>query len=189
MELIIKSLAANLIDDFLYYFEKVAFTDNLEWDGCYCYFHHCPGGIKEFNEQTKEEHKNGSIELIRSGKLNGFLAYSNGKPVGWCKADLKQNFVNLPFNDDEILSEDGKIASIACFLISPTQRRQGIARKILQYACSSFSNQGYTIVEGYPREGKHSDAHSYHGPVSLYESEGFTIFKKLEDFLVMRKNL
>ncbi len=189
MELIIKSLAANLIDDYLYYFENVAFTDNPEWDGCYCNFHHCSGGIKEFNKQTKEQHKNASIELIRSGKLNGFLAYSNGKPVGWCKADFKNSFVNLPFDDDEIPSEDVKIASIACFLIAPTQRRQGIARKLLHYACSSFSNQGFKIVEGYPQEGKLSDVHSYHGPVSLYESEGFTIFKKLDDLLVMRKNL
>jgi len=189
MELIVKPLAENLIDDFLYYFENVAFTDNPEWDGCYCYFHHCEGGIKEFNKQTKEDHKNSSIDLIRAGKLNGFLAYSNEKPVGWCKADLKKNFANLPFDDDEPLSEDVKIASVACFLIAPSQRRQGIARKLLQYACSGFSNQGYKIVEGYPREGKYSDAHSYHGPVSLYESEGFTIFKKLDDFLIMRKKL
>ena len=189
MELIIKSLASNLIDDYLYYFENVAFTDNPEWDGCYCNFHHCSGGIKEFNKQTKEQHKNASIELIRSGKLNGFLAYSNGKPVGWCKADFKNSFVNLPFDDDEILSEDVKIASIACFLIAPTQRRQGIARKLLQYACTRFDDRGFAIIEGYPREGKHSDAHSYHGPVSLYKSEGFTIFKESEDFLVMRKTL
>jgi len=189
MELIIKPLTANFIDDFLDYFENVAFTDNPDWEGCYCYFHHCPGGSKEFSKQTKKERKNGSIELIRSGKLNGFLAYSNEKPVGWCKADLKNNFVTLPVDEDEIPSEDVKTASVACFLIAPTQRRQGIARKLLHYACSSFSNQGFKIVEGYPQEGKHSDAHSYHGPVSLYESEGFTTFKKLDDLLVMRKNL
>lgn len=189
MELIIKSLSANLINDFLDYFENVAFTDNPEWDGCYCAFHHCSGGSEEFNKQSKEEHKNSSIELIQSGKLNGFLAYLNGKAVGWCKADLRDNFVNLPFDDDEELLEDIKMASVACFLIAPSQRRQGIARKLLQHACSNFNNQGYTIVEGYPREGNQSDAHSYHGPVSLYKSEGFTIFKKLEDFLVMRKNL
>ena len=189
MELIIKSLAANLLDDFIEYFENVGFTDNPEWDECYCYYHHCPGGIKEFDKQTKEEHKIASIELIRSGKLNGFLAYSNGKPIGWCKADLKENFVNLPFKDDETSLNNVKLASVACFLIAPTQRRQGIARKLLQYACSSFSNHGYNIVEGYPRKGMHSDAHSYHGPLSLYESEGFMIFKELENFYVTRKIL
>jgi ribosomal protein S18 acetylase RimI-like enzyme len=180
MELIIKSLITNLIDDFLDYFENVGFTDNPEWDECYCYFHHCPGGIKEFNKQTKADHKNASIELIRAGKLNGFLAYSNGKLVGWCKADLKENFANLPFKEDEIPSEDVKMASIACFLIAPSKRRQGIARKLLQHACSNFNNNGYTIIEGYPRKGKQSDAHSYNGPLSLYESEGFRIFKELE---------
>ena len=189
MKLIIKRLTANLIDDFLYYFDNVGFADNPEWSMCYCYFHHCPGGIKEFEKLTKEENRRASIELIKSGKLNGFLAYSNDKPVGWCKADLKESFANLPFKNDEILAENIKIAAVACFLISPTQRRQGIARELLQYACSSFNNHGYIMVEGYPRKGKQSDSHSYNGPISLYESEGFTIYKELDNFYVMRKEL
>lgn len=189
MKYIIKPLTAELIDDFLYYFDNIGFSDNPEWSVCYCYFHHCPGGIKEFEKQTKEENRSASIELIKAGKLNGFLAYSNDKPIGWCKADLKENYVNLPYKDDETLPENIKIAAVACFLISPTQRRQGIARKLLQYACSSFSNDGYTTVEGYPRKGKLSAAHSYNGPISLYQSEGFTIYKELENFYVMRKNI
>lgn len=187
MKLIIKSLSPSLIDDFLYYFDNVAFTDNPGWSVCYCYFHHYPGGTKEFENQTKEENKNAAVELIKTGKLNGFLAYSNDKPVGWCKADLKGNFVNLPFKDDETLTENIKIAAVACFLIAPTQRKQGIARSLLQHACSTFRNHGYTTVEGYPRMGKQSDAHSYNGPISLYESEGFAIYKELENFCVMRK--
>ena len=189
MKLIIKPLTANLIEDFLYYFDSVGFTDNPEWSTCYCYFHHCPGGIKEFEKQTKEENRSASIESIKSGKLNGFLAYSNDIPVGWCKADLKENFVTLPFKDSETLPEYIKIAAVACFLIAPTQRRQGIARKLLKYACSSFSNNGYTTVEGYPRKGDQSDAHSYNGPISLYKSEGFKIYKELDNFYVMRKEL
>jgi len=189
MKLLIKPLTPSLIDDFIYYFEKIAFTDNPEWGGCYCYFHHCPGGIQEFEKQTKEENKSAAIESIKTRKLNGFIAYSNGKTVGWCKADLKGNFANLPFKDDENLVENNKIAAVACFLIAPTQRRQGIARKLLQGACSTFNTNGYTIVEGYPRKGKQSDAHSYNGPISLYESEGFTIYKEFENFYVMRKIL
>ncbi|MHA1930980.1 MAG: GNAT family N-acetyltransferase [Promethearchaeota archaeon] len=187
MNVLIKPLTPNLVDDFLFYFDNIGFTDNPEWSVCYCYFHHFPGGAKEFEKQTKEKNRSASIELIKSGKLNGFLAYENDKPIGWCKTDLRENFINLPFKDDESLPENIKIAAIACFLIAPTQRRQGIARKLLQYACSSFKSQGYTTVEGYPRKGNHSDAHSYHGPISLYKSEGFTIYKELENFYIMRK--
>ena len=189
MEIIVKPLSIDLLDDFLYYFDNIGFTDNPEWSVCYCYFHHCPGGIKEFNKLTKEETRKSSIGLIESGKLNGFLAYINKKPAGWCKADLKENFVSLPFTEENLSPEEGKIASVACFLIAPSYRRKGIARKLLSYAISYFKDQNFHIIEAYPKKGQHSDAHSYHGPLSLYESEGFTLYKEVKDFDIVRKIL
>jgi len=189
MDLKIQPLTPDLIGNFLNYFDNIGFTDNPEWAVCYCYFHHCPGGLKVFSKQTKEENRTASIQLINSGKLKGFIAYDNDKPVGWCKADLKENFLSLPDDDEILTSERGKIASIACFLIAPDYRKQGIARKLLEFACSYFKNQNYEYVEGYPRIGDHSDAHHYHGPLSLYTSVGFTVFKEIDKFYVVRKKL
>ena len=88
------------------------------------------------------------------------------------------------------MDSEKKIASIICFIIAPAYRKQGIARKLLQFASSHLKNNGYEMIEVYPRrEEDLSDAHSYRGPVSLYTSEGFSVYKKLKDYYIMRKKL
>ena len=48
MSVIIKSLGPELTDDFLYFFDNLAFSDNPEWAGCYCHFYHFKGKPTNF---------------------------------------------------------------------------------------------------------------------------------------------
>jgi ribosomal protein S18 acetylase RimI-like enzyme len=185
----IKPLTPDLLDDFLYYFDEVGFADNPEWSTCYCHFYHFAGSIKKWGKQTKDSNRNASIELIQTGKMHGFLAYMNNKPIGWCNANSRNNFAKELYKYDSKDSHEKKMAGIVCFLISHAHRKQGIARSLLRYAISNFKDQDYDVIEAYPRTGNLSEAHSYRGPVSLYESEGFTIYKEFKDFKVMRKIL
>lgn len=190
MEIKIKPLGPELIDDFLYFFDHIAFIDNPDWAVCYCHFYHFNGSNKEWTKRTGDENRNASINLIQSGKMNGYFAYLDNKPVGWCNANLKANFQKLSLLEELKTTFDGKAASIVCFLISHLHRRKGIARKLLQYACTDLKDKGYDCIEAYPRKGeKLSEAHQYHGPLSLYRSEGFNIHKELKDFYIVRKNL
>ena len=189
MEINIKPLSSDVIDDWLNFFEKIGFADNPGWSGCYCHFYHFAGSMKEWEKQTKEENRKASTDLIRSGKMHGFLAYSDDKPVGWCNINSRENFAKTLYEDDSSDSQEKKIAGVVCYLIAPTNRRQGIARKLLRHAISHYKQKEYDIIESYPRIGELSDAHSYRGPISLYKSEGFTIHKELKDIYVMRKNL
>jgi len=189
MKLEIKPLKIELLDDFLYYFDNIGFADNPDWSVCYCHFYHFAGNIKEWETRTGDENRNASIRLIRSGKMHGFLAYLDNKPIGWCNVNSRENFAKNLYEDNSPDSQKMKIAGIVCFLISPTHRKQGIARKLLKHAISHYKDQGYDYIESYPRVGELSDAHSYRGPLSLYESEGFTIYKKLKNFNVMRRSL
>jgi GNAT superfamily N-acetyltransferase len=189
MDLIIKPLTPEILDDWLYFFEEIGFADNPDWSGCYCHFYHFTGTIKEWEEQTKEENRKASTDLVLSGKMNGFLAYIDNKPVGWCNINSRENFSKTLYEDDSPDSPGKKIAGIVCFLIAHTNRKQGIARKILKQAISHYKDRKYDIIESYPRTGKLSDAHSYRGPVSLYKSEGFIIHKELENLSIMRKYL
>ncbi|MFX0106014.1 MAG: GNAT family N-acetyltransferase [Candidatus Hodarchaeota archaeon] len=186
MDIVIKPLSPDLIDDFLYYFDKIAFSDNPDWATCYCHFYHFAGTTKQFLKRSAEENRIKSKELILAGKMNGLIAYLDEKPVGWCNINSKENFARIPFEEEL----NDKIASLICFIIAPSYRKQGIARQLLRYVCSNFKAKGFDLIEAYPRKGKNlSDAHSYRGPFSLYTSEGFTIYKKFKDFYVMRKNL
>ncbi|MFX0136321.1 MAG: GNAT family N-acetyltransferase [Candidatus Hodarchaeota archaeon] len=189
MDIVIKSLSPDLIDDFLYYFDNIAFSDNPDWSVCYCHFYNFAGTNKQFSKRKKEENRNASKNLILAGKMNGLIAYLDNKPVGWCNVNSKENFARIPYKEENSDS-DQKIASIICFIISPAHRKQGIARQLLRYACSSSKDKGYDLIEVYPRKGEVlSDAHSYRGPFLLYKSEGFSIYKEFKDYYVMRKNL
>ncbi|UCD01117.1 MAG: GNAT family N-acetyltransferase [Promethearchaeota archaeon] len=186
MDIVIKPLSPDLIDDFLYYFDNIAFSDNPDWGTCYCHFYHFAGTNEQFFKRTAEENRNTSKELILAGKMNGLIAYLDNKPVGWCNINSKVNFAKIPYEE----RSTDKIASLICFIIAPSYRKQGIARQLLRYACSNFKDKGFDLIEAYPRTGENlSDAHSYRGPISLYKSEGFTVYKKLKDYYVMRKKL
>lgn len=190
MEIKIKPIQPELIDDFLYFFDNIAFADNPDWGVCYCHFHHFNGKIEEWIKRTGEENRNASKQLILSRKMNGYLAYLENHPVGWCKADLKKNFPMLLQDKELDIPFDGKLGAVVCFIIAYEYRRQGIARKLLQYICSDFKDQDYDCIEAYPRKGnKLSDAHHYHGPLSLFNSEGFLIFKEYKKFYIVRKYL
>ncbi|MFX0000753.1 MAG: GNAT family N-acetyltransferase [Candidatus Hodarchaeota archaeon] len=186
MAVTIKPLSPDLIDDFLYYFDNVAFSNNPNWATCYCHFYHFAGTNEQFFKRTAEQNRTMSKELILAGKMNGFIAYLDEKPVGWCNINNKENYAKIPYNEES----EAKIASLICFVISPSHRKQGIARQILIYASSSLKDEGYDFIEVYPRKGENlSDAHSYRGPFSLYTSEGFSIYKEFNDYYVMRKKL
>jgi len=190
MTITIKALKPELLDDFLHFFDNVAFTDNLEWDKCYCHFYHFNGTGKQFQKTTAEQNRNASKQLILANKMHGYIAYNDdGQPIGWCNANVKENFSKSMLSKKILKASGGNIVSIVCFIIAPGYRRQGIARKLLQTACSDTSSKNYDNLEAYPRKGDLTDAMHYHGPLSLYESEGFTIYKEFKDYYIVRKSL
>ena len=36
MDIVIKKLSLDLLNDFISYFDNIAFADHREWSGCYC---------------------------------------------------------------------------------------------------------------------------------------------------------
>lgn len=188
-DLIIKPLKPDLIKDFLNFFDNIAFSDNPKWAGCYCHFYHFPGNMEQWREATKDQNRNATKTLIKNKIMNGFLAFVNNEPVGWCNVNSKDNYEKVPIDNESEDTIKGKIASVVCFLIAPGYRKKGVARKLLTHATKTLKEKGFTWIEAYPRKGDLSDAHSYHGPVSLFASEDFSIVKETEDFFTMRKYL
>ncbi|MFX1310749.1 MAG: GNAT family N-acetyltransferase [Promethearchaeota archaeon] len=187
MDLTIKPLSSDLLDDFLNFFDNIGFVDNPDWADCYCQFYHIEGSRKRWAKRTKEQNRNSSKALITSGKMKGFLAYSNGKPIGWCNANSKENYSYLLYKEES--NNEKKIAAVVCFLIAPSYRNKGIARLLLKQVCEYYKGKKYDYIESYPVKGEKSDARNYHGPYSLFLSEGFSVFKELKTIYVMRKNL
>lgn len=187
MEVTIYPLSKKLIDDFLYFFDKVAFTDNKEWSGCYCYFYH--SSDEEWKRKTGESNRLSATKLIQEEKMKGYLAYLDGEPIGWCNVNDKFNYSRL-VSDKEIWDGAGeKICSIVCFVIAPKYRKKGIASQMLNVICNDYSNMGYEYIEAYPRRGELTSAQHYHGPLSMYMNAGFSLHKTFSHYDIVRKAL
>lgn len=188
-EIIIKKLSETTLDDFLYFFDEVAFADNPEWAGCYCCYFHFEGTEEEWMKQTSEENRRTAIELSRHGHLQGFLAYVDGKPIGWCNVNRKHEFVQLKQNPELLFKDDPNIISITCFTVAPGFRRQGVADRLLKFIIDYYTYRDFQVLEAYPIRVAKSDAEHYHGPVSLFKNHGFEEFKTTNEFIVVRKQL
>ena len=189
MNLNILPLTPELLGDYLYFFDNVAFADHPDWSQCYCMAFHWK---REWDDEPERNFREWAIDLINGGVTQGYLAYSDGKIVGWCNANDKKNFAALKINVKPELweaNEDKKVKSAVCFLVAPELRGKGIATKLLERVCADAEVDGYDFIEGYPPFGKCDMYAAHHGTVPLFEKCGFRVYKQSGDACVMRKVL
>ena len=186
MNITIKQLIPDLIEDFLFFFDNMVFTENPHWSLCYCFSFHFTGTKEEW---TKENNRSSVIKFIDENKMKGYLAYDNGKPVGWCNANDRINYQSLMKYYDLAGNPEDKVCSIVCFLINPDYRRKGVAQKLLEQICADYKLSDYDYLEAYPGKGKLSCEGNYKGPLNLYKKLDFIIYKEYENYYVVRKML
>ena len=193
MQIEIRKLAMELLDDWLHFFDKDAFCDDGEWSGCYCMCYHWTEELAKqkpwaCSVEDAPYNRKCAIRCIKEGTMQGYLTYCDGKVVGWCNANAKQTYrnVNFDLSSDEALKRM-KIKSVVCFCIAPDFRGKGIASELLKQVCSDAAEEGFDCVEAYPFRG---DAHkAYHGPRSMYEKNGFVKIDEVGECVVLRKTL
>ena len=186
--LLVKPLTHELLDEWLAFFDRDAFADNPDWSDCYCQFFHVDDDAV-WQTRTGEQNRAAAIDLIEARRMHGYLAYLDGRPVGWCHAAPRSELPRIA-NDPELARGDGAgVGSIVCFLISATARRRGVATALLDAACAGFSHLGFTVAEAYPSTVASGDAANYHGPLELYLRAGFRRFDEVDDFIIVRRDL
>jgi GNAT superfamily N-acetyltransferase len=186
---VVRELTADLLSDWLAFFDHDAFADHPEWANCYCHFFHANHAEKDWDTRSAEENRAASSALILSGRLRGHLAYLDGKPAGWCQAAPRLLIPNLASDPGFAVDDAGDVGSIACFVVARPYRGLGLARHLLDAACTGFRAQGLRIAEAYPRVQALGDAANYHGPLSLYLDMGFSPQVEREKVLVVRRDL
>jgi ribosomal protein S18 acetylase RimI-like enzyme len=195
----IRELTPELLDDYLQFFDKDAFADFPNWSGCYCGFYDTPGEGKDWNPTAKAgpAHRAARAERISSGKSHGILAYADGKVVGWCNAQGRASFQNMRRYSVAIENPDEAVGSIMCFLVAPAYRGKGVCRSLLDAACDMFRREKLEVAEGYPTATNPVRGsmdipwaeENYKGPLSMYLKAGFKIHRQLERFAIVRKQL
>lgn len=194
----IKELTTDLLDDYLYFFDKVAFADFPWWSGCMCTFFNDPGHDGNSLPETIPIRRPIAIDFVERGITRGFLAYADGKPIGWCNAAPRASY-RAPRRIAQAIDDPKEpVGSTVCFIVGAEHRGTGVATALLHAALETFRRQGLTIAEGYPvtapPAGPYAKetpwtAHNYHGPVAMYERAGFRLHKQLDGWAVYRRPL
>ncbi|HXH19373.1 MAG TPA: GNAT family N-acetyltransferase [Chitinophagales bacterium] len=188
MPVTVQPLTPELLKDWLYFFDNIAFADNPDWSACYCTCYQVNCSTKEWSVRTKEQNRDWAQQAIKDGMMRGYLAYEDEQPVGWCSVNRKKLYAPL-IREKELTPDapDDGIVSVMCFVIAATHRGKGIARQLLRQAMDDCSKENIPAMEAYPYKGELSPGDQFHGPLQLFLSEGFTVYRDFERFVVVRK--
>ncbi|HEX2850268.1 MAG TPA: GNAT family N-acetyltransferase [Acidimicrobiales bacterium] len=171
------------IDDWLAFFDHDAFAGKPEWAACYCLFPHRwdPTDPSSWGNTPWEENRAEMIERLRRGDTTGYLAYVDGRPVGWVNASPVSTYPAFRREGAE------RVAGVACFVIAPAYRRHGVARRLLDAAIEGAARDGFEAIEGRPRKGASDEADNFPGPIELYLAAGFEAVEQTDAWTLMRK--
>jgi len=177
-------VTADRIDDWLRFFDHDAFAGNPDWASCYCLEPHMPA-MPELPERAWRDTRATMAGRLRGGTF-GYLAYVEGRPVGWVNASFRSEYGLYQLVDPKGPAPLSVIG-VSCFVIAPPFRRHGIASALLDRVIADASSRGASWVEGYPHnEPEGSDASHFRGPRSMYEARGFQTIEVRQNYTVLR---
>lgn len=197
MKFEIKKLSPVMTNEYIDFFENRGLIKGDINQGCYCVWHHWTNQL-ELNRSKLPQNvqpsvkRNFAIELIKTGKLNGFAAFSDKKMIGFCNADYKENYyrLNRTNNSDSWigLNDNDRILSVVCYVIDVNLRGKGIAASLLKEVIHFAIEQKFDYIEAYPSSGKFKQTNCC-GSVSMYEKQGFTIINNNGSETIVRKRV
>ncbi len=198
MDIEIRRLTTELTEDYIHFFDITPHSERLDKFKCYCV---CWSN-DDHNESNRSFlssesiRRNKAIKDIADNKIQGYLAYFGEKAVGWCNANTKADCLNciswrwsmdtVPVDETDLKV---RIKSIFCFAIAPDFRRKGIAQMLLENVCRDARQDGFHIIEAYPKKTFENEADDFMGPADLFKKNGFSLYYETNNRLVMRKTL
>lgn len=171
-------LSADRLPDFLAFFDGDAFANNPRWSSCYCQCFHEDHSRVVWRDRTAAENRALACERATTARMQGYLAYVDGRAVGWCNAAPRHLLHAL---DDEPTPDAERVGAIVCFVVAPAMRRRGVSKALLAAACDGLRSQGLSIAEANPRPDAASPAEHHLGPLALYLAAGFDVHRTDSD--------
>ena len=196
MNIEIRKLTPNLVEDYVRFFDTTSHADNKDEHKCYCVWW-CNDEYegKDFTSSI-EVRRDYAIQYVKGNNIQGYLAYCDDEVVGWCNANTKADCLKcycwqrfMSFVPTEESNPDIKVKSVFCFAIAPEMRRKGIAKMLLERVCQDAAQDGFDFVEGYPNKEFINEAEDFVGPIEVYKKSGFKVHYETDRQFVMRKHL
>lgn len=196
MNIEIKRLLPEHVEEYIHFFDTTPHDDLDPANTCYC-VSWCSDDHRGMMEYpSREERRVMAAEYVKCWKIQGYLAYVDGKLAGWCNANTRSECMNcggwlftMPKVREMQADSSEKVKSVYCFLIAPEMKRKGIAKHLLEYVCQDAAESGFDYVEVYPWKETVDERTFFMGFVDMYQNFGFKICGETEDKFVMRKSL
>jgi GNAT superfamily N-acetyltransferase len=159
--------------------------------GCWCMFFRLSGG--EFGRMAGPSTRAAMKDLVDRGAVPGLLAFSRGRPVGWCSVAPREQFPRV-LRSPVLRPVDERPAwSVVCFYIDRSARGQGVASALLDGAVDHAAAAGAELLEGYPKDTggeRRAAAELFYGTVSMFEAAGFEeVARRSPTRPIMRREL
>jgi GNAT superfamily N-acetyltransferase len=142
--------------------------------GCWCMWWRLVA--KDWERNKGQGNKDAFEVLVKAGEVPGLLAYTDGKPVGWCAIAPRMEYVRLERMRIFQPVDEQPVWSVTCFFVARGFRNKGVTAQLLQAAVDYAKTQGAQIVEGYPvepKKGRMADVFVYTGLASTFRQVGF----------------
>ncbi|MDK9700392.1 MAG: GNAT family N-acetyltransferase [bacterium] len=142
--------------------------------GCWCM--HWRLSRAEFDDNKGDGNRDAMLRLVNSGKVPGILAYSDGKPIGWCAVAPREEYAGLQRSRIFAPVDDQPVWSIVCLFVAKPFRRTGVSVGLIKSAVDFVKQNGGKIVEGYPNDNMTKpspDPFIFTGIVSAFQKAGF----------------
>ena len=192
LKIAIRPLSPEICEDWLQYFDNIAFQDHEDWSFCYCLEGHLDRHTQE-QWTNPAERRQKAIELIQAGEMQGYLAYLDDMVIGWCNVNDRENYryVTEMFREIGYQPKEAagtRVKAIYCFLVAPKYRGKGVAGQLLKRVCEDAARDGYDSIEAYPFADERFEF-QYHGGSKMYEKSGFVETADLKYVKLMQKKL
>ncbi len=192
---VIRKLTPDLAEEYVRFFDTTPHDRFVDAHKCYCVCwcnDDCAG--KDFSTAAKRREY--ALRYVKGGNIQGYLAYSGGKIVGWCNANTKADCLNcvswrrnMGYVPVEEPGSGVKVKSVFCFVIAPDMKRKGIASLLLARVCEDAARDGFDFVEAYPYKEGSNMSSDFGGYYEMYIKSGFYVHWEAEQGLVLRKKL
>jgi GNAT superfamily N-acetyltransferase len=182
----VHAVTPDRVDDWLRLFDRDGFAGNPDWASCYCLEPHVPAPPEQ-PERPWRQSRAIVADRLRCEATFGYLAYVEGRAVGWVNASLRSEYGLF-----QLVDRNGppprEVIGVSCFVIAPPYRRHGVASTLLDRVIADAPARGASWIEGYPHnEPKPNDAAHFRGTRSMYDARGFQPVEVVKNYTVMRR--
>ncbi|WP_423132913.1 GNAT family N-acetyltransferase [Gordonia malaquae] len=115
----------------------------------------CLAGCPIFDEthdRWRETREQSLIRLSEHQPPAGVLVYRDGEAVGWCQVAARKWALSTSIHPSGESGSPGatKVWEIACIVVRPGIRRQGVTAHLIEGAVEYAASEGACAIESYP---------------------------------------